>query len=229
MGFWKSFGKVVGKTALTIAMPGAVAGYEYQKQKAIGEAMTEFDEAMDALFRHLAAFNERDEWSELLVVVRNIVVGCLTNKKTRDKILSESNPNERAKTCCEMALGATDADVLQHFAQEKNVDLNLLKGVLIMQLSLCDQLDKCLLETGTVGMEENVMRLIFDMVCTRLPIVSAKISARNNNDVNKVFNEVLGTIFSVDESNEIPRVCKALCEENKVSYETMRARFGKYV
>ena len=73
------------------------------------------------------------------------------------------------------------------------------------------------------------MRLIFDMVCTRLPIVSAKISARNNNDVNKVFNEVLGTIFSVDESNEIPRVCKALCEENKVSYETMRARFGKYV
>lgn len=229
MGFWKSFGKVVGKTALTIAMPGAVAGYEYQKQKAIGEAMTEFDEAMDALFRHLAAFDERDEWSELLVVVRNIVVGCLTNKKTRDKILSESNPNERAKTCCEMALGATDADVLQHFAQEKNVDLNLLKGVLIMQLSLCDQLDKCLLETGTVGMEENVMRLIFDMVCTRLPIVSAKISDRNNNDVNKVFNEVLGTIFSVDESNEIPRVCKALCEENKVSYETMRARFGKCV
>ena len=33
----------------------------------------------------------------------------------------------------------------------------------------------------------------------------------------------------IDESNEIPRVCKALCEENKVSYETMRARFGKYV
>ena len=232
MGFWKSFfggfGKVVGKTALTIAMPGAVAGYEYQKQKAIGEAMAEFDETMDTLFKHLAAFDERDGWSELLVIVRNIVVNCLTNKKTRDKVLSETHPNERARACCEMALGATESDALLHIAQEKNVDLNLLKGVLTMQLLLCEQLDKCLSETGTVGMEENVMRLLFDMVCTRLPIVSAKISARNNNDVNKVFQEVLSMMFS-EEDNEIPHVCKLLCEENKVSYGALKDRYGKYL
>ena len=223
MGFWKSFGKIVGKTALTIAMPGAVAGYEYQKQKAIGEAMGDFDEAMDVLFKHLAALDDCDGWSELLVIVRNVVVGCLTDKKSRDKILSESNPNERARTCCEIALGATESDALQHIALEKNVDINLLKGALAIQLSLCDSLDKRLLSSGTMGMEEYVMRLVFDMVCTRLPIVSMKLCAINDNNMEKVFQEVLNTIFS-DDDNEIPRICKSLCEGNKVCYDALKGR-----
>jgi len=223
MGFWKSFGKIVGKTALTIAMPGAVAGYEYQKQKEIGEAMADFDETMDVLFKHLSALNDDDSWSELLVIVRNIAVGCLTNKKSRDKILAESNPNERARTCCEMALGATESDALQRIAIEKGVDLNLLKGALSIQLSFCDSLDKRLLSSGTTGMEENVMRLIFDMVCTRLPLVSIKLYTKNDNNIEVAFQEVLNTIFS-DDDGDISRICKSLCEGNKVSYGNLKQR-----
>lgn len=223
MGFWKSFGKTIGKIALIIAMPGAVAGYEYQKQKAIAEVMKDFDEAINALFKQLAALDDSDGWSEILVFVRNVIIDCLTNKKTRDKILSEANPNERARTCCEMALGGTEVEALQHIAHAKNVNLNLLKGALTIQLSLCDSLDKHLLSNGIIGMEEHVMRLVFDIVCTRLPLVSLKLCTLNDNEIEKVFEKEINTIFS-DEDNEVSHICKMLCEENKISYDALKKK-----
>ena len=223
MGFLKSFGKTIGKIALIVAMPGAVAGYEYQKQKELAKVLKDFDEAINTLFKQLAALDESDGWSEILVFVRNVIVDCLAKRKTRDKILSEANPNERARTCCEMALGATAAEALQHIAHAKNVDINLLKGALTIQLSLCDILDKHLLSNGVIGMEEHVMRLIFDITCTRMPLVSLKLGVLNESSIEKVFEKEIDVVFS-DEDDEVSHVCKMLCEENKVSYYELKKK-----
>ena len=74
MGFWGTVGKFAGKTALGIIAPGALAGYEYQKAKQTNEMLKGFDEAIEPLFKNLSSIQDEDSWSELLVMVRSLVV-----------------------------------------------------------------------------------------------------------------------------------------------------------
>ena len=100
MGFWSKVGKFAGKTALGIIAPGALAGYEYQKAKETNEMLKGFDEAIEPLFRSLAALKDGDDsWSELLVrlplPMPPGVSQRLTELVSTEKAQSRSNSTQR--------------------------------------------------------------------------------------------------------------------------------------
>ena len=226
MGFWGSVGKFVGKTALGVVAPGALAGYEYQKAKQTNEMLKGFDDAIEPLFRSLAQVQEGDAWSELLVMVRKCVMDFLGNKEAREKLLKECHPNEQARTCCTIAASICGTDAIAQFAASKGANLELLKGVLNIVELICQELDKRIASAGLLEMEAAVTRMLFDLLCTRGPHLTIIMLAKRGNDIAVTFSDMIKNVVFPDEEDEDSQTIKDLCNENRVSYFEIKRKMG---
>lgn len=226
MGFWSSVGKFAGKAALGIVAPGALAGYEYQKAKETNELLKGFDEAIEPFFKNLAQVQEDDTWSELLVLIRGCVVKYLTNKDVREKLLKECHPNEQGRTCCTIASVFCEEPSIIQAATVKGAKLDILRGVLNITEAICQQLDNRIASAGLAPMEENVVRMLFDMMCTRIPHVGMVMYVRRNNDVAITFSDMLKNIIFSDEEDDDLEIVKSTCNENNVSYTEIKRKMG---
>lgn len=226
MGFWSSAGKFAGKAALGIIAPGALAGYEYQKAKERNELLKGFDEAIEPFFRNLAQVQEDDSWSELLVLIRGYVVKYLSNEDAREKLLRKCHPNEQGRTCCAIASVFCDESSIVQAAAAKGAKLDVLRGVLNITEAICQELDKRIASAGLAPMEENVVRMLFDMMCTRMPHVGMVMYMRRNADGAVTFSDMLKDVIFSDEDDDGLRIINASCSENNVSYAEIKRKMG---
>lgn len=102
---------------------------EYQKAKQRNETFAEYDEALDAFFKSIALASEEDGWSELLVVLRDTVVGVLKNDKARKETEGLLHPEDYARVCATIITYAYDSPKIVQFATQRNVNIDILKGV----------------------------------------------------------------------------------------------------
>ena len=176
MGFWSKVGKFAGKTALGIIAPGALAGYEYQKAKETNEILKGFDEAIEMLFKSLAQLKEGDSWSELLVRARSLVVKILSDEDAREPILKEIHPNEQGRAICLIMTSALANPEVVRVLSPSEDDRTFLAGVLGIIEAHCQQLDAKIAGRGLATMEESVLRMLYDYVCTRMAHVEISCS-----------------------------------------------------
>lgn len=226
MGFWKSVGKFAGKTALGIIAPGALAGYEYRKAKVTNEVLKGLDEAIDPFFKNLAQAQEDDSWSELLVLVRGCVVKFLSNEEARQKLLKESHPNEQGRICCTLATTFCGEPSIFQAATEKGAKVEILIGLLNITEKICKELDNRIASAGLSQKEENVVRLLFDTMCTRLPYVGTVMYVRRNNDAAITLSDMLKSIIFSDEEDDDGKFIKLTCRENNVNYNDIKRKMG---
>lgn len=221
MGFWGSVGKFAGKTALGIIAPGALAGYEYQKAKQRSEAFAEYDEALDTFFKSIAQASEEDGWSELLVVLRNTVVGVLKNDKARKEAEGMLHPEDYARVCATIITYVYDLPKVVQFATQRNVNIDILKGVVNIVLLAGAEFDKRVDAAGMSPLEASLMRLIYDCVCSRYPHMMLLLYGKTKDFVS-MQDGVLDYIFTGQE-----KVVKLLADQNKVDVAVIRHKMGK--
>ena len=221
MGFWGSVGKFAGKTALGIIAPGALAGYEYQKAKQRNEAFAEYDEALDAFFKSIALASEEDGWSELLVVLRDTVVGVLKNDKARKETEGLLHPEDYARVCATIITYAYDSPKIVQFATQRNVNIDILKGVVNIVLLAGAEFDKRVGAAGMSPLEASLMRLIYDCVCSRYPHIMLLLYGKTR-DFASMQDGVLDYIFT-----DQAKVVKLLADQNKVDAAVLRSKMGK--
>ena len=224
MGFWGSVGKFAGKTALGIIAPGALAGYEYQKAKQINEMLKGFDEAIEPLFKNLSSVQDEDSWSELLVMVRSLVVKFLSNEKARNPLLKEVHPNEQARTCCSIASVVCEDPSVQSAAAQRGADIDVLRGTLNILEALCQELDKRIAKAGLDQMEENVMRMFFDFLCTRNPHLVVVMYIKRDKDASVTVDALLDKMIFPAEKDDDTQTLLSVCAENKVSYDSIKRK-----
>ena len=227
MGFWSKLGKFAGKTALGIIAPGAVAGYEYQKAKETNEMLKGFDEAIEPLFKSLAALSDDDDsWSELLVRLRSLTIKFMSNGESRQPLLEKVHPNEQARTLCLIMGGAFDNPEVAGILGASEENEKLLIGSLNITEMLCQQLDAKISGAGLATMEESVLRMLYDMICTRQLHVGIVMYGKRNYDAKATFDAQLSNIIFPTEEDEDIQVIKNVCAENKVSYNELKRKLG---
>jgi len=224
MGFWGKVGKFAGRTAIGIIAPGALAGYDYQKAKQTNEMLKGFDEAIDPLFKNLAAVQDDDSWSELLVMVRSFVIKFLGNEEARKPLLKEVHPNEQARTCCSIASVVCEDPNFQNAAAQKGANIDVLRGVLNILEEFCQELDKRIAAASLEPMEANVMRMFFDMLCTRNPQVVMVMYLKREKNVSVTMDALIENMIFPDEVDSDTQSLIAVCNENKVSYDNIKRK-----
>ncbi len=227
MGFWGKLGKFAGRAAVGIIAPGALAGYDYAKAKATNEMLKGFDEAIEPLFKNLAAVKDDDDsWSELLVRLRSLTIKFLGNEEARKPLLKTVHPNEQARTLCLIMGGAFDIPEVAGALAASDDNRNLLIGSLNITEMLCQQLDAKIQGAGLETMEEAVLRMLYDMICTRQLHIGIVMYGRRNSDAKATFDAQLSNLIFPAEEDEDTAAIKALCAENKVSYDQLRRKLG---
>ena len=227
MGFWGKLGKFAGRAAVGIIAPGALAGYDYAKAKATNEMLKGFDEAIEPLFRNLAAVKEDDDsWSELLVRLRSLTIKFLGNEEAREPLLKKVHPNEQARTLCLIMGGVFDVPDVAAVLAASDDNRKLLMGSLNITELLCQQLDARIQAAGLATMEEAVLRMLYDMICTRQLHVGIVMYGKRNCDAKATFDAQLSDMIFPTEEDEDTQVIMNVCAENKVSYNELKRKLG---
>lgn len=224
MGFWGKLGKFAGRAAVGIIAPGALAGYDYQKAKQTNEMLKGYDEAIEPLFKNLASVQEDDSWSELLVMVRSSVVKFLGNEEARKPLLKGVHPNEQARTCCAIASVICEEDSIRGAAAQRGAKIDLLRGTLNIIAEFGEELDKRITGASLTPMEENVVRMFFDVFCTRNPQVVMFMYVKRDKNVKVTMDALIADMLFPDEEDSDTQVMKEICTENKVSYDSLKRK-----
>lgn len=224
MGFWGKLGKFAGRAAVGIIAPGALAGYDYQKAKQTNEMLKGYDEAIEPLFKNLASVQEDDSWSELLVMVRSGVVRFLGNEEARKPLLKDVHPNEQARTCCLIASVICDDDSIRGAAAQRGAKIDLLRGTLNIIAAFGEELDKRIAGASLTQMEENVVRMFFDILCTRNPQLILVMYVKRDNNVKVTMDALIADMLFPDEEDSDTQIMKDTCAENKVSYDGIKRK-----
>lgn len=224
MGFWGAVGKFAGKTALGIIAPGALAGYEYQKAKQTNEMLKGFDEAIEPLFKNLSSIQDEDSWSELLVMVRSLVVKFLSDEKARSSLLKDAHPNEQARTCCTISSVFCEDPAVKNAATQRGANIDVLRGTLNVLEELCQELDRRIAKAGLEQMEENVMRMFFDILCTRNPHLLIVMYVKRDKNSAVTVDALLDSMIFPDEVDSDTQALLSICAENKVSYDSIKRK-----
>lgn len=227
MGFWSKLGKFAGRAAIGIIAPGALAGYDYAKAKETNEMLKGFDEAIEPLFKNLAAVKEDDDsWSELLVRLRSLTIKFLGNEEARKPLLQKVHPNEQARTLCLIMGGAFDVPDVAAVLAASDDNRNLLIGSLNITELLCQELDARIQAAGLETMEEAVLRMLYDLICTRQLHIGIVLYGKMNSDAKVTVNALLTDFIFPAEEDEVTAVTRAACAENKVSYDQLKRKLG---